>query len=353
MRTPGISERAKTRRLAAATLAAFVLFELAVSLTIRLLFPESRPPPSLAGFATYYAVMIAMLILLFAVFERLRLGFVKIALVAMLLSVTSGIAHIVAVRIALARVEEYGLSLDELFLNAGLLIHFYFAWSATVLALIYSRRRRGEQERRSAAERAAHGAQMRAVRYQLNPHFLYNTLNSVGALIGERRDREAERLIRGLSDYLRTGLKVDPMSDQTLAEEFAQQQAYLAIEQVRFPDRLEVHFALPDALRDALVPPFVLNPLVEDAVRHGVAPARGRTRLALSAERAEPDRLVLRLEEAHQQPPPARARHSQDLLQTRLRQRFRADFAIATSAQDDRTLRTVLDLPLRFGEAGA
>ena len=347
------SERAAMRRVAAALLVLFVATEFAIGMAVRIFFPGSSDPFTLSGAGSWYLIMTTILVLLFALYERLRSSFVVLTIVATLLSIAAGIAHLSANRIAQGEVKEYGLGLDGLFINAGQLIHFYFAWSATILALVYSRRRRAEQHRRSAAERAAHGAQMRAVRYQLNPHFLFNTLNSVGALIGEQRDRDAEGLIRGFSDYLRTGLKIDPMSDQTLAEEFAQQEAYLAIERVRFPDRLETDFSMPDGLADALVPPFVLNPLVEDAVRHGVAPSRGRTRLALSARRSDEGQLVLELEETHEEPPPTLERQRTDLLEMRLRQRFDRNFAIQTSFDPDGARRTAIHLPFVTAETGA
>lgn len=148
-------------------------------------------------------------------------------------------------------------------------IWFFMAWAAFYLALTYSEEAR-EQERRAAEIQAhAHAAQLRALQFQVNPHFLFNTLNSIAALIVDRRSKQAEQMVTRLATYFRSNLSADPLEDVRLFEEIAAQRLYLEIEQVRFPD-LSIKVVVPDELRGALVPTLILQPLIENAVKHGV-----------------------------------------------------------------------------------
>ena len=163
----------------------------------------------------------------------------------------------------------------------------YFGWSACILALRYSLRVRREQRLRTEAQMLAHQAQMRALRYQLNPHFLFNTLNSVAALVLDGNSRLAELMLRKLSGFLRQGLAGDPLDDIPLDQEVEHQRLYLDIEQLRFPNRLSVEVDIPDELQGARVPSFILQPLVENAVKYAVAPNTDRTTIRITARQAD------------------------------------------------------------------
>ncbi|MEI9927231.1 MAG: histidine kinase [Sphingomonas sp.] len=141
-------------------------------------------------------------------------------------------------------------------------------------------------------QRIAHQAQLRALRYQLNPHFMFNTLNSIAALISRRKTREAEAMVENLADFLRAGLSLDPLEDIPLSREVELQSLYLAIETVRFVDRLRVTIDVSDAAAGALVPSLVTQPLVENVVRHAVVDTAAATDLAITALR-EGDALVV------------------------------------------------------------
>ena len=130
------------------------------------------------------------------------------------------------------------------------------------------------------------------MRYQVNPHFLFNTLNSLSALVLTGKTAAAERMIQTISTFYRRSLADDPTSDVPLSEEFALQKLYLDIETVRFPDRLQAEYQLPDTLAGALVPGLILQPLVENSVKHAVAPASRKVTITLSA-REEYGRLVV------------------------------------------------------------
>jgi LytS/YehU family sensor histidine kinase len=106
---------------------------------------------------------------------------------------------------------------------------------------------------------------------QLNPHFLFNSLNAITVLVRDQNTRDASRMLELLSGVLRQVLQSEKRQEVTLNEELQFIEKYLAIEQVRFSDRLEVRWSIDVNVRDALVPEFILQPLVENAVRHGVA----------------------------------------------------------------------------------
>ena len=166
------------------------------------------------------------------------------------------------------------------------------AWCALYLALLTGEKARAAERREGAFKRAAKAAELRSLRYQVNPHFLFNTLNSLSALVLTRKTAAAERMIQMLSTFYRRSLANDPTADVPLREEFALQKLYLDIETVRFPDRLQAEYDLPDSLAEAQIPGMILQPLVENSVKHAVAPASRKVTITLSA-REEYGRLVV------------------------------------------------------------
>jgi signal transduction histidine kinase len=166
------------------------------------------------------------------------------------------------------------------------------AWCALYLALLAGEKARTAERREGAFRRAAKAAELRSLRYQVNPHFLFNTLNSLSAQVLTGKTAAAERMIQMLSTFYRRSLADDPTADVPLREEFALQKLYLDIETVRFPDRLQAKYELPDSLTEAQIPGMILQPLVENSVKHAVAPASRKVTITLSA-REEYGRLVV------------------------------------------------------------
>jgi two-component system LytT family sensor kinase len=160
---------------------------------------------------------------------------------------------------------------------------FFAAWSAFYLATLAQAQALGAQRRAAQAEAAARAAQVRALRYQVNPHFLFNTLNSLSSLIMTGRAEKAEEMVLALSTFFRTSLSVDPSADVTLAEEIDLQRLYLDIETVRFPSRLKVEIDIPEELKSARLPALILQPLVENAIKYGVSPTREKVTLRIAA----------------------------------------------------------------------
>ena len=145
----------------------------------------------------------------------------------------------------------------------------------------------------SEANAAASAARLAALRYQLNPHFLFNTLNAVSSAVITGRNDEAESMLSKLADFLRVTLVADPEAMISLDDEMATLQAYLEIESVRFRERLALEFVCPDDLRTALVPSFLLQPLIENAIKHAVSPTSATVTIRLEATRDGGDLVVL------------------------------------------------------------
>ncbi|MFD1786577.1 sensor histidine kinase [Sphingomonas floccifaciens] len=173
----------------------------------------------------------------------------------------------------------------------------YAAMSGLLLAIVYSGEVRDYERGVARLQREAHEAHLRALRYQLNPHFMFNTLNSIASLIGTGRVEHAEHMVENLSDFLRAGLALDPSEDIPLAEEIELQSTYLAIEAVRFPNRLVVEIDVPDDVQDVRVPSLIVQPLVENAVRHAVALSTRPVKLTIAAVR-EGARLRIRVHDS-------------------------------------------------------
>ncbi|MDB5396030.1 MAG: hypothetical protein JWM91_3536 [Rhodospirillales bacterium] len=172
--------------------------------------------------------------------------------------------------------------------DSGLNWYFFIvAWAALYIALSYAQKVR-LAERNAALYRAeAQSAQLRALRYQVNPHFLFNTLNSLSSLVMRQRGDEAERMIINLSNFFRTSLTTDPTEDVPLSDEIRMQRLYLDIEQVRFPERLQVVLDVPPELENAAVPGMILQPVIENVIKYGVARSMRPVTLTIRARAAQ------------------------------------------------------------------
>lgn len=171
-------------------------------------------------------------------------------------------------------------------------VFMYFTVLGCIYAVTYflDAREREAQRARLAAQLAE--AKLSALRMQLNPHFLFNSLNALAVLVRDQNTRGASRMLELLAGLLRQVLHGEYRHEVALEEELRFIERYLAIEQVRFSDRLNVQWSIDPAVRDALVPEFILQPLVENAIRHGVA-KRSDAGIIEVAASASDDELVL------------------------------------------------------------
>jgi two-component system LytT family sensor kinase len=168
-------------------------------------------------------------------------------------------------------------------------VFMYFTVLGCVYAFSYfvEAREREAHASRLAAQLAE--ARLGALRMQLNPHFLFNSLNALAVLVRETNTAAASRMLELLGDVLRQVLRTDQPHEVPLADELNFLEQYLAIEQVRFSDRLRVQWAIEERARAALVPGFVLQPIVENAIKHGVAKRAEAGRIEISARVVDVD----------------------------------------------------------------
>jgi two-component system LytT family sensor kinase len=146
-----------------------------------------------------------------------------------------------------------------------------FLWCSLYFSIKQWQQSAQERERLLRAEAEAREARLSALRYQLNPHFLFNSLNAVSTLVLEGNAPAATRMLAQIGELLRTSLDNEMVLEVPLSQEIAFTEQYLAIEQIRLGDRLRMDFAISPKTLDALVPSMLLQPLVENAVRHGIA----------------------------------------------------------------------------------
>lgn len=157
------------------------------------------------------------------------------------------------------------------------------AWMATMTILWSLQQNQKENEQRKAdAERLAREAELYNLRQQLQPHFLFNSLNSIIALIG-RKPEEARDMTFQLSDFLRGTLRKDDQQLISLSDELEHLQLYLQIEKVRFGHRLETNVTYDEACKDMLLPAMILQPLVENAIKFGLYDTTGAVSICIRA----------------------------------------------------------------------
>lgn len=170
--------------------------------------------------------------------------------------------------------------------------HFYTSVSAVWVLLVWSGLYFGikyyllsqeETRRYLKALSMAHEAQLKMLRYQLNPHFLFNTLNAISTLILDKDTQLANNMVMKLSRFLRYSLDNDPMQQVTVAEEIESLKLYLDIERVRFGDRLSLHFDVTPEAKSALMPGLLLQPLVENSIKYAVSQSINGGSIAVSA----------------------------------------------------------------------
>lgn len=214
------------------------------------------------------------------------------------------------------------------------------------------------EEAHEAAERVlesqvvAREAELRALRAQLNPHFLFNSLNSINALVG--RDPEAARnMCEGLGDFLRRTLRLGAREAVTLGEELGLVDRYLTIEQVRFGERLKLERSVDPAALECLLPPLLLQPLIENAIKHGVADRIDGGIVRLAAERRS-GQLVVTLENPVDHDAPSRSGDGLGLENVRRRLAVLGprEGSLVVSREADR-FRVTLSLVAREAHVGA
>ena len=188
----------------------------------------------------------------------------------------------------------------------------FFTWAALYHGIKYYQMLQREREallrieslqrqeafKLAQVEADARNAQLALLRYQLNPHFLFNTLNSVNALVSKGDAGKATKMINKLSEFFRHSLRAEPETEVTVAEEVATTELYLDIEKTRFADRLTVEIHIAESAKSRLVPSMILQPLVENALKHAIGVSENGGQIRILASEADSGALQLRVEDS-------------------------------------------------------
>ncbi|MDF2177686.1 histidine kinase [Aliiglaciecola sp. CAU 1673] len=165
-------------------------------------------------------------------------------------------------------------------------------WSGLYFGIKYYRLMVQEKQNALNASTMAHQAHLRMLRYQLNPHFLFNTLNAISTLILIKDNQTANAMVSRLSDFLRYSLDKDPIKKVPLEQELQAIDLYLDIEKVRFEDRLTVTQDIAPDTREALVPSLILQPLIENAIKYAIAKLEAGGIISIKAKSFGQDLLL-------------------------------------------------------------
>ena len=188
----------------------------------------------------------------------------------------------------------------------------FFTWAALYHGIKYYQMLQREREallrieslqrqeafKLAQVEADARNAQLALLRYQLNPHFLFNTLNSVNALVSKGDAGKATKMINKLSEFFRHSLRAEPETEVTVAEEVATTELYLDIEKTRFADRLTVEIRVAESAKSRLVPSMILQPLVENALKHAIGVSENGGQIRILASEADSGALQVRVEDS-------------------------------------------------------
>lgn len=168
-----------------------------------------------------------------------------------------------------------------------------FLWSGLYFVIKYYQLFQAEKEKSLRSEALAHEAQLLMLRYQLNPHFLFNTLNAISTLVLSQATEKANEMVTKLSKFLRYSLDHSPLDRVSFAHELETSQLYLDIEKVRFGERLKLAIDIDAEVEHALVPTMLLQPIIENSIKHGISKAEQGGCIEISARKSENKLIIM------------------------------------------------------------
>ena len=323
-----------------------------------LFYPDKLP----GRMSAYSAVLVVAALSGFGLTSALRYLYRSIRDRAPLIvvPVTIGIVYLTAVvwRVFINGGYIFFLREHEMFggwarVFSGALISTYLllCWSALYYGIYYYESARRERELGLRAAALAQEAQMKMLRYQLNPHFLFNTLNAISTLILDRDNHPATQAVSRLSAFLRHTLDQDPMKKVTLQQELEALDLYLGIEQLRFGSRLRLQRDIDPAALLALVPSLLLQPLVENALKYAIAPSEAGGTLHVGGRLNGPRLLLQVADDGPGLPDPAELGNGRGVGLRNTRERLAVLYGDAArlAGRDARPgLRVEIELPAEF-----
>jgi len=223
------------------------------------------------------------------------------------------------------------------------------AWSALYYGINYYLLLEEEIDQRVQLESQASSAQLAMLRYQLNPHFLFNTLNSISTLVLLKQSERANAMLSRLSSFLRYTLVNEPTAKVTLVQEVETLKLYLEIEKMRFEDRLRPHFKIDGDTIAARLPSLLLQPLIENAIKYAVTPAEHGADIWITAQR---EGRAVRIEVADSGPGDGSPVETQSTgvglanIQDRLAQAYGAAHGFSTRTNEHGGFSVIIEIPL-------
>jgi len=227
-------------------------------------------------------------------------------------------------------------------------------WSVLYFCIKYYQYFQLEKEKYLRSEALAREAQLRMLRYQLNPHFLFNTLNAISTLVMQGASDAASRMLTKLSNFLRYSLEHDPLEQVNLAREIRSVQLYLDIEKVRFEERLQIALNVSPEAEKALVPSMILQPLVENSVKYAVARSESGGAITITG-RVEQGQLHLTVEDDGPGPESDRRDEHEvettscgvglDNIRNRLTELYGTDFTLALASRTPGGFKATVIIP--------
>lgn len=249
----------------------------------------------------------------------------------------------------LERMGRGHLSGNGAFWDIYIPLLFYFIQFGLFHLYEYYNQLQEEQKRAAQLRESALSSELTALKAQLNPHFLYNTFNTISASVPAAKEKTRE-MIADLADLFRYQLMASKTDMVPAVEEFAFVQNFLGLEKARFQDRLEVDIDLPERLQQALIPPMLLQPLVENALRHGIAPLIQGGKVMVCAEQTEDNLLRLSVIDTGvgMQQPTNDPGSGIGLMNTRKRLQLQFDAALHIDPVDPQGTHIWFDIPLQM-----
>ena len=220
---------------------------------------------------------------------------VKVAIIVIFSSYITGVLWQVVKNLNYWEIYKHGYKPDFILMYTQSSVWSFYiilSWSVLYFGTKYYQMLQIEKQNVLKANSVAHEAQLKMLRYQLNPHFLFNTLNAISTLILLKENVTANRMVTKLSEFLRYSLDKDPIKKVTLSSEIQALELYLAIEKVRFEDRLQVNFCIAKQCEKALVPSMILQPIAENSIKHAIATQEKGGKITITVNHFANDLLI-------------------------------------------------------------